>query len=95
MALCSTWFTYGHICAALKLGLYRWHSIRPQAWQKTFWAKPKMPKGQKFDTKAAALRSANMLWPTEDWTKSDRATKPHDGMVDAALIAEYGRRNRL
>ena len=69
--------------------------INPQKWQRTFWTRPKMPKGQKFDTKAAALNAANKLWPATDWTKSERASKPHDGIVDAALLAEFARRNQL
>ena len=69
--------------------------VRPLTWQKTFWSKPKMPKGEKFDTKAAALSAARRLWPEQDWTPTERATRPHDGLIDAALIAEYGRRERL
>lgn len=95
LSLCSTWFTYGSILSTIKLAGRRYQVIRPLNWQKTFWAKPKMAKDQKFDTKAAALKAANMLWPEENWTKSDKATKPHDGMVDAALIAEWARRQRL
>jgi hypothetical protein len=95
LALCSTWFSYGIITSVLTLGKTRFTLVNPQAWQKMFWVRPKMAKGQKFDTKAAALNAANKLWPSEDWTKSERASKPHDGMVDAALIAEYGRRLNL
>ena len=92
LALCSTWFTYGHLLALLTLDRMPYEIVRPKQWQKAFWAMPKMAKGKKFDTKAAALSAASRIWPSEDWTKSDRARKPHDGMVDAALIAEYGRR---
>jgi len=92
LALCSTWYTFGCIEAALKIKGMRYELIQPQKWQREFWAKPKMPKGKKFDTKAAALVAAKKLWPSEDWTKSERATKPHDGLIDAALIAEYCRR---
>jgi hypothetical protein len=71
----------------------RTHEITsPLTWQKVFWTKPKMPKGRKFDTKAAALKAAKQLWPLQDWRKNSRCTTPHDGLVDAALIAEYGRR---
>jgi len=90
--------TYSYACMrtmATVLSLPH-HLIRAQTWQKLFFSRPaKMPKGQKFDTKAAALRSAQMIWPKEDWTPTERARKPHDGLVDAALIAEWGRRNNL
>jgi hypothetical protein len=69
--------------------------VLSQKWQKTFWSKPKMPKGQKFNTKAAALNVANQIFPGAQWLKSDRCTKPHDGMIDAALLAEYGRRENI
>jgi hypothetical protein len=66
--------------------------MRAIEWQRVFWTKPKMPEGMKFDTKAAALNQANQLWPDNDWTATKRSRKPHDGMIDAALIAEAGRR---
>lgn len=91
LALCSTWYTFGAIETVLKLSGIRYQTVRPLNWQKRFWTRPKMAKGAKFDTKAAALVAARRLWPQQDWTKSERATKPHDGIVDAALIAEYAR----
>lgn len=95
LALCSTWFTFGCIVTVLKLNSIKHLIERPQKWQKEFWAKSKMAKGQKFDTKAAALRAANQIWPGEDFTKSERSTKAHDGIVDALLMAEYARRKNL
>lgn len=86
--------TYCYATIETLLTTFRIPYDTPRAlkWQREFWTKPKMPKGTKFDTKAAALVAANKLWPTEDWTKSERAYTPHDGMIDAALIAEWGRR---
>lgn len=95
LALCSTWFTYGSILAVLRCNQARFETVRPQQWQKAFWTRPKMAKGEKFDTKAAALHAAGRIWPSQDWTPTERARKPHDGMIDAALIAEYGRRNNF
>jgi hypothetical protein len=45
-----------------------------------------VPKGQ---TKQAALWKAECLAPDECWQKSKRASKAHDGMIDAFLIARY------
>ncbi len=42
-------------------------------------------------SKEKSALAASMLFPCYDFRKSDRAKKPHMGMVDAALIAEYGR----
>ena len=92
LALCSTWHSFGCIQATLELTQTPHAIVNPRDWQKMFFTKPKMPKGQKFDTKAAALQAARQIWPRQDWTKSERATKDHDGMVDAALIAQYCRR---
>lgn len=75
------------VCAALRL---QYHLVTPQAWQKVILA------GQgKKDTKDASAAFCKRNWPKEDWTKSERATKVHDGMTDAACIAEYGRRTFL
>lgn len=70
----------------------RYDTYLSQKWQKKFWSKPKMAKGKKYDTKSAALLAATKLWPTQDWTATERSSKAHDGLVDAALIAEYIRR---
>ena len=78
--------------AACVIGRIRYELVMARKWQSEYWTRPKMPKGQKFDTKAAALQSACKLWPEQDWTHSERAQKPHEGFVDAALIAEWGRR---
>lgn len=81
---------------AIKMSLVaqniRYLEVSAQKWQKEFWSKPKMPKGQEFDTKAASLIEAKKLWPTETWLRTERSRKEFDGFTDAALIAEYGRR---
>ena len=89
------------VCEALCVahGL-RYHEVTAQKWQKEFWSKPKMPKGTKFDTKAAALAECKKLWPGNEWRQvSDKTGKllknAHDGICDAALLAEYGRRKNI
>lgn len=69
---------------------YRWHRITPQSWQKVM-----LPGCKAADTKPRALAKARQLWPTETWLESPRCRVPHDGWVDAALIAEYGRITNL
>lgn len=49
----------------------------------------KIPQGK---TKGMAIAKANELWPDEEWFPSPKAGNLHDGAIDAALIAEYGRR---
>ena len=48
-------------------------------------------KGQR-DTKAMSLLAAKRLFPNVNLTATERNTKPHDGIVDALLIAAYGYR---
>jgi hypothetical protein len=75
----------------------RYETVISRKWQSEFWSRPKMPKGQKFDTKAAALVAANRIWPRHDWRVASEKTgkllkNPHTGVIDAALLAEWGRR---
>ena len=89
-ALCSMWDSYGAIRGVLASRYIRHHRINPQAWQK------KMLVGcAKGDTKPAALAAARRLWPEEKWLATPRSSVPHTGLVDAALIAEYARKERL
>ena len=89
-ALCSMWDSYGAIRGVLESRGIRHHRITPQAWQK------RMLVGcAKGDTKPAALAMVRRLWPEETWLASPRCKTPHDGMIDAALIAEYGRISNL
>jgi hypothetical protein len=89
-ALCSMWDSYGAIRGVLESRGIRHHRITPQQWQKRM-----LPGCAKGGTKPAALAKARQLWPAESWLASPRCTKPHDGMIDAALIAEYGRISNL
>ena len=67
--------------------------VHSKTWQKEMWQGiPMMKKSGKTDTKAMSLLAAKRLFPKFDLTKSDRASVPHDGIVDALLLAEYCRR---
>ena len=90
LSLCSMWDSYGAIRGVLESRGIRHHRITPQAWQKVM-----LPGCAKGDTKPSALTKARQLWPQETWLASPRCSKPHDGMIDAALIAEYGRTKNL
>ena len=90
LALCSMWDSYGAIRSILETNSIRHHRITPQAWQKVM-----IPGTEKGDTKPAALHKARQLWPDEKWLATQRCSKPHDGMIDAALMAEFGRITKL
>lgn len=77
------WVAWEFGCKLLKIP----HACpRPQQWQRD------MLIPGKGDTKQRALVTAQRLWPGRDWRASERCRKPHEGIVDAALIAEWGRR---
>ena len=92
LALCSTWDSFASIRTVLTLAKVRFIIVRPQEWQREFW---KQPRGVKVDTKISALAAAKRLWPDETWLASQRCSVPNHNLVDAALIAEYGRRKGL
>lgn len=62
--------------------------VKPREWQR------EMHKGSPADSdpKARSAYAAYSLFPNTTFLASDRCTKIHDGMIDAALIAAYGAR---
>lgn len=85
----TSMFTFGTgwglvrgICAGLGIP-YR--LVRPQEWQRV--VMPGMARGSEYCV-------ASRLWPLAEFRASGRCRKPHEGLVDAALIAEYGRIRR-
>lgn len=70
--------------------------VAPKEWQREMWQgiRPVYKSGNSkaIDTKATSLLAAKRLFPNEDLRRSARATLPHDGIVDALLMAEYCRR---
>lgn len=73
------------------------HLVTPQEWQKNILQLSDMIQGPegKNDNKASSLRAFMRLFPHEDMRPSSRASKPHDGLVDAALIALYAKKLNL
>lgn len=83
--------------------------VAPKDWQNAVWInadkefttqKQHLKDGsertiKKVDTKSTSINAARRLFPDVDFRKSARAKKPHDGKVDALLMAEYGRRKNL
>jgi len=63
---------------------WEWLRVTPQSWQKAILGK--VPKG---DTKKYALAKAKATW-SDSFTKNARCKVPHEGLIDAALIALYG-----
>jgi crossover junction endodeoxyribonuclease RuvC len=66
--------------------------VQAVTWQKTFFTGMAKGKKEKGYTKGLAAIVCSRLWPGTEWRATDNCKKPHDGLCDAALIAEYGRR---
>lgn len=76
--------------------------VPPKEWQKEMWMGVKKQyktggKKKTVDTKATSLLAAKQLWPNQNWNCVSPKTGKvlsgiDDGLVDAALMAEYCRR---
>ena len=65
-----------------------WQGVPARVWQKALMGKTKVA-GKKTTEEALARK----LWPDEQWiTKKPKGKVLNDGVIDAALIAEYARR---
>ncbi len=63
--------------------------VSPQAWQKVMHAGT-----SGHDTKQRSVVAAQRLFPGITFQRSERSRRVDDGLCEAALIAEYGRRVR-
>jgi hypothetical protein len=82
--------------SALEITGVSWEFVQPKKWQKEIFEgmnEIKNTKGKR-DTKKMALMACQRMYPDVDLTPTERAKKPHDGIVDALLIAEYLRRRK-
>jgi hypothetical protein len=87
LALCSTWKVFGQITGALTVSGYSYTVVAPRTWQAAMLGK--VPKGE---TKKYALDRYATTFSRRIPTKSDKSKKPHDGIIDAALIAAWAGR---
>lgn len=83
-AVRSMGISFGKLLGLAESRHWETKCVSVQKWQKRMLGF--VPKGK---TKEAALWKAESLVPDECWQKSKRASKAHDGMVDAFLIARY------
>lgn len=75
--------SYGYIKGVLEACLIPYQEIPPQRWKKEF--------GLNSD-KAASVDVCRKLFPDVNLLATERCRKPHDGMAEALLLAEYARR---
>ncbi len=84
-AMRSMSISFGLIVGACEAKQFSIHRVQVKEWQDVMLGK-KLAKGM---TKVAALAAANKLWPQQKWIATNKSRVPHDGMIDAALIAHY------
>lgn len=87
-ATCTTCKNYGILLTALSVAHMRITEVPSDVWQKHFGIFPAKKTGGKT-TKQQAFDSVHMIYPNEDFRKSDRSHTFHTGIVDATLIAKY------
>ncbi len=91
--------TLGIIEGVLTALNFPYFKVTPKEWQKEMLVGiPKIIKGKtktgkdKTDVKAMSLLAKQRLFPTITLKATERCKIEHDGLIDALLIAEYGRR---
>lgn len=88
----TSMFNYGHhngvIEGILKVLGIPYSLIPPKQWQKEMFIGTKATD----EPKKRALAAANRIFPKQKFLASLRCKKPHDGMIDSLLLAEYCRR---
>lgn len=80
----------GKVMGALECMGIDYIKVAPKTWQKSVWISEDIVKFEgKVDTKATSLNAARRYYPHEQFLASDRSSVPHDGIVDAVLLAIY------
>ena len=90
-AMRSMSISFGLILGACEAKRFEVRRIQVKEWQDVVLGK-RLAKGM---TKVAALAIANKIWVSESWLATSRSKTPHDGIIDAALIAHYIRERQL
>lgn len=75
---------FGYIKGLLKAYRIPYELVNPQKWKREF---------SVTADKNTSIEVAERLFPGSDFRRTERCTKPHDGMCEALLMAEYARRN--
>lgn len=87
-SMADCYATLRTVCKMMGLPVYE---VTCHDWQPHFFKKTKGYKG-KWCTKEQALKAAKAIWPDWKFPISPIANNIHNGVVDAALIAEFHRR---
>ena len=76
---------FGFILGLLRALVIPFELVRPQKWKKEFSC---------TSDKNTSIEVAKRLFPGVDLRRTPKCQKPHDGICEALLMAEYARRLR-
>ena len=76
---------FGFILGLLRAFVIPFELVRPQKWKKEFSC---------TSDKNTSIEVAQRLFPDVDLRRTPKCSKPHDGIAEALLMAEYARRLR-
>jgi crossover junction endodeoxyribonuclease RuvC len=80
---------YGWVLGILQSKGLQIIEVAPQTWCKVIHQGVKQYTGA-GSGKKKSLEASRKLFPYETFLATSRSTKPHDGFIDATLIAKYG-----
>lgn len=80
----------GKLCGLIEGRMLPLELVSPQAWQKAILSG--VVAGDGADTKARSIAHVKRRWPGLNLRRTDRCKVDHDGIADAACIAEWARR---
>ncbi len=95
VALKTTLTQWGRCCGIVEGMGIPLTLVHPQTWRKEMdcrIASGGQPNDRKKLLKARSVAVARRLWPRERFLPTEKCKVPNDGMAEAALICEYGRR---
>jgi len=78
---------YGIMQALIGAFSFSYEIINPKQWQKNIFQGINTG-----DTKKDSILFCKRKWPEEDWTKTERSKKAHDGLTDSACLSEFSYR---
>lgn len=86
---------WGRVIGMLEMAGIPYDVVQPLKWRKAMDCG--IPSGGDQKDRRRLLKARSMsrvaqLWPNHDFRRTPKCSKPHEGMGEAALIAEYGRR---
>lgn len=89
-AVRSMALSFGKLLGMSESNGYEVNRISVHKWQKAI-----LGHWKKGTTKQRALERVQEIAPEECWLKNKRCRTPHDGMIDAYLIAQYMYGNKI